>query len=196
MPKGMKSKKNTSLSPIARTRVESTNGLAENTKSTELTSVKKIKVNGRMIDEDKFVNLIKNKECNDVERLQLKNVTFDQQFYDQLPDLCKINYLEVESNDDINCDFVLKFQRLKYFSINQHLSPEFMGHLISNNADDIEEIGFKYHDHKAEITLLGRDDYSGRYRDTDLTPAGLRIGLYGAEFDDLDNLFGFLKNIL
>lgn len=194
MAEGIQSTKNTLLTPVAaRTRVSKidVNELVKN--------VKEIKVNDRIIeDEDNFFNLIKKKN-NNVKRLQLKNVTFDQQFYDKLPALCnQINYLKVENANEnaINCDFVLAFRCVKYFSSNQYVSPQFMDRMCSNFADDLKEIGFKYREHKAKIILLHRDDYPGKGRDMDFIPVGLKIGRYMAEFDDLDKLFGFMKNIL
>ncbi len=181
-------------------RMRTTNKPSLKLKNELVNNVKVIKVDDEIIDdEDHFFSLINEKD-NDVETLHLINVTFDQQFYDQLPILCKqINNLKVKNvgaTTTINCDFVLQFRSLKYFSINQHLSPELMDRMCSNFAEELDEIGFMYRNRRAKIHFFDRDDYPGRGRDEDFNPVGLQIGRYTANFDDCDELFGFLKNVL
>lgn len=152
--------------------------------------------NDPIVDQDEFVQLVK--RCTKRDNLTLSNVSIDQKFYDMLPQLCK-NITELVINksneNDINCDFVIKFRHLKRFEINQKVPCQIMDHLCSNN-EDFEEICFKYNEHEAAIIVFDRSDYPGRERDIDFFPVGLSIGKYTPRFDDLDELLGFLKNIL
>ena len=165
----------------------------------KLNEIIKIKVNKPVEDVEKFTDLIKH--CKNVKYLHLKNVTFSQSFYDQLPDLCEdILTLDIETQmegNQINCDFVKGFGRLESFSINQPLSSNVVEDLVycDNICEHLKSVYFKHPDYYIEFRVLDREDYRGRERDIDFNPTSLRIGRYRAEFNDYDAI-GFLRDIL
>ena len=174
-------------------------GERDERKLNELKEIFYINVDKPVEDVEKFVDLIKH--CKNVKSLHLKNVTFDQSFYDQLPGLCKdISYLDITmqmEGNQINCDFVKRFSRLESFSINQPLSSKVVEDLAScdNLCEHLKSIGFKHPDYYIEFRVLDREDYPGRERDIDFNPTSLTIGRYTAEFGDYDAI-GFLRDIL
>ena len=88
----------------------------------KFSKIQEITVTAKIENESGLIELIKNCQC--LNELQLKNSNLGQNFYEQLPSVCSINYLTIleDGNAGLNFDFIGRMYFLRKFTTDQELS--------------------------------------------------------------------------
>lgn len=82
-------------------------------------SIRNVVVDKPIENVNHFVNFLK--ECKILSSLELNNAALDQSFYDNLAIYCpSVSHLKIRDEKPINSDFLLKFNKMFSFSINQN----------------------------------------------------------------------------
>ena len=87
--------------------------------------------------------------------VELKNTNLDQTFYSSMPNVCtNLYFLTIKDEqslvDDLNFDFLFKFQYLVRFSTNKHLTIDFVRRMI-NQLKHLTQIRFRGKDCKIHL---------------------------------------------
>ena len=84
--------------------------------------IRGIRVTSRISDPDALVSFVKN--CNKLKQFSSSGSELGQAFFDQLPVVSSLNFLEIEEASDLDMQFLLRMNRLVGLKTNQQLTTK------------------------------------------------------------------------
>ena len=84
--------------------------------------IRGIRATNRIDNQDAFASFVEN--CKNLRELSLHDSELGQAFYDQLPTVSSLSFLEIEEASDLNMQFILRMNRLDTLTTNQQLTAK------------------------------------------------------------------------
>lgn len=126
------------------------------------------------------------KECGYLNKIYINTFDLDADFFNHLLPTCcsNIKCLEIKNNRNLNLDFLLKFKSLEAIIIDQNLSTNLIRKLYDKYK--IKHLSFYYQESSLFLAEINLNNDENVFK--------LNVLPINRDFDNLDDLLGFLDN--
>lgn len=118
-------------------------------------NVRGIRVTSRIDEQDAFATFVKN--CKKLNELSLSDSQLGQAFFDELPAMSSLNFLDIKESNELNMDFLLKMNQVTELKTNQQLTAKIVLKFFRSRFGDylLGQIG----SNSAEIYKNEKENY-------------------------------------